>query len=92
MEYSFNCEAKIITNESPIKFSACSVTLNVRDLMFNEIVRKYSTASSRDAIGCEDCKKRFVDLDSFFDGQMSIGLLLLKLPGFVYILSVLLTL
>ena len=61
--------------------------------MFNEIVRKYSTANSRhgDAIDCEDCKKRFVDLDLFSvcwsnDRRSFVG----KITWFVYILSVLL--
>ena len=57
--------------------------------MFNEIVRKYSTASSRDVIRCEDCKKRFVDLDPFFVGEMTVGLIS-KIIWFVYFLSVLL--
>ena len=55
--------------------------------MFNEIVRKYSTVSSRDVFGCEDCKRRFVDLDLFFVGQMTVGLIS-KITFFVYFLSV----
>ena len=49
--------------------------------MFNEIVRKYSTASSRDVIGCEDCKKKICWSRSVLCLVNWPSVLLVKLPG-----------
>ena len=43
---------------------------------------------SGDVTGCEDCKTRLLRFDPSSVGQMSVGLLLVKISRFVYCLSV----